>query len=195
MENKRVGAQTRMRILDKRPRLQRRSLLRGAGAGAVSITFVPAIAQAAVGVQKAEEITRQLPHLTDGTARTLVRMARDIYPHDRVADKYYIQALLPYDQVVGHDEALRELLFDGVEDLNGRAQRRHDAAYADLRRENERVTLLREIEATPFFARVQGDLVTAFYNNKAIWPLFGFEGSSWERGGYVDRGFDDLDWL
>ena len=38
-------------------------------------------------------------------------------------------------------------------------------------------------------------LVTGFYDNKAVWPLFGYEGSSWEKGGYLNRGFDDIDWL
>ena len=33
------------------------------------------------------------------------------------------------------------------------------------------------------------------YDNKTLFPLFGYEGSSWEKGGYVNRGFDDIDWL
>ena len=60
---------------------------------------------------------------------------------------------------------------------------------------DERVALLKDIEATPFLKKVQGDLVTGLYNNKKLWPLFGYEGSSWEKGGYVNRGFDDIDWL
>jgi hypothetical protein len=27
------------------------------------------------------------------------------------------------------------------------------------------------------------------------WAHFGYEGSSYEMGGYFDRGFQDLDWL
>ena len=48
---------------------------------------------------------------------------------------------------------------------------------------------------TPFFQTVRSGLVTGLYNNKALWPLFGYEGSSWQKGGYVDRGFADIDWL
>ena len=33
------------------------------------------------------------------------------------------------------------------------------------------------------------------YYLPAVWALLGFEGSSVEFGGYVDRGFDDIDWL
>ena len=46
-----------------------------------------------------------------------------------------------------------------------------------------------------FFKKIQGDLVTGLYNNKELWPLFGYEGSSWQKGGYLTRGFNDLDWL
>jgi len=28
-----------------------------------------------------------------------------------------------------------------------------------------------------------------------VWPKFGYEGSSSERGGYINRGFDDINWL
>ena len=46
---------------------------------------------------------------------------------------------------------------------------------------------------TPDFVR--GGLVTGLYNQKAVWPIFGYEGSSFEFGGYIDRGFDDINWL
>ena len=28
-----------------------------------------------------------------------------------------------------------------------------------------------------------------------VWAHIGYEGSSFERGGYLQRGFDDIDWL
>ena len=33
------------------------------------------------------------------------------------------------------------------------------------------------------------------YRNREVWQLVGYEGSSVEYGGYIDRGFDDIDWL
>ena len=38
-------------------------------------------------------------------------------------------------------------------------------------------------------------LVTDLYNQKEIWPIFGYEGESFSQGGYIYRGFDDIDWL
>ncbi len=46
-----------------------------------------------------------------------------------------------------------------------------------------------------FSRRLRGDLIVSLYNNKEVWPKFGYEGSSAEHGGYINRGFADIDWL
>ena len=51
--------------------------------------------------------------------------------------------------------------------------------------ENERVALLQQIEQTAFFQKVRGDSVVSLYNQKEVWPKFGYEGSSAEHGGYT----------
>jgi hypothetical protein len=28
-----------------------------------------------------------------------------------------------------------------------------------------------------------------------VWPIFGYEGESYSKGGYIKRGFDDIDWI
>ena len=57
------------------------------------------------------------------------------------------------------------------------------------------LALLRDIEGAEFFRFVRGVTVVTLYNDHEVWDLLGYEGSSYEKGGYVDRGFDDLDWL
>jgi hypothetical protein len=61
--------------------------------------------------------------------------------------------------------------------------------------EGDRLALLKNIETSGFFQKVRGNLVTGIYNNKGVWPIFGYEGESASKGGYIDRGFNDLDWL
>ncbi|HMH74595.1 MAG TPA: gluconate 2-dehydrogenase subunit 3 family protein, partial [Bradyrhizobium sp.] len=51
------------------------------------------------------------------------------------------------------------------------------------------------IEQTDFFKKVRSDLVVSLYNQEELWPKFGYEGSSAEHGGYIKRGFNDIDWL
>lgn len=55
--------------------------------------------------------------------------------------------------------------------------------------------MLRVAEQTAFFKKCRGDLVVSLYNQPAVWAKLGYEGSSAEHGGYIHRGFDDIDWL
>ena len=72
---------------------------------------------------------------------------------------------------------------------------RHKVAYAQVPWEADRVVLLQGIEQTDFFKKVRSDLVVSLYNQEELWPKFGYEGSSAEHGGYIKRGFNDIDWL
>ena len=38
---------------------------------------------------------------------------------------------------------------------------------------------------------MRGGLVVGLYNNKEVWPLFGYKGESFSKGGYIDRGFNE----
>jgi hypothetical protein len=128
--------------------------------------------------------------LRPATMATLVQMARDIYPHDRLADRYYAAA------VKAHDTAeQQEMIESGVAALDALAVRRSRPSYAETGWEADRVAMLREIETTPFFQAVRGGLITSLYNNPEVWPHFGYQGESYSQGGYIDRGFDDIDWL
>jgi hypothetical protein len=83
----------------------------------------------------------------------------------------------------------------GVATLDDLARGKHGTGYADVGWEAERVALLRQIETSPFFQTVRGGLVVSLYNQKEVWPAFGYEGESASKGGYVRRGFDDIAWL
>jgi len=37
--------------------------------------------------------------------------------------------------------------------------------------------------------------VVSLYNQHDVWTKLGYEGPSWEKGGYLERGFNDIDWL
>jgi hypothetical protein len=178
-----------MREVDRRTRVSRRVFLRG------SATAVPAAAIAGAGLGASQAWADGAQNLKPSTMITLVVMARDIYPHDRIADAYYVKAILPFDAVAGSDPKLRGLLEDGVLRLDSDAQDRHQLNYAQVPWEEQRVAILKGIELTAFFKKVHGDLIVSFYNQKELWPKFGYEGASADKGGYIHRGFDDIDWL
>ncbi|WP_354673933.1 gluconate 2-dehydrogenase subunit 3 family protein [Cupriavidus alkaliphilus] len=181
-----------MRTLVKQPTVTRRGFLRGSGLAAIGVTV---ITPAALAQPPRNALTASFRALGPATARTLVVMSRDVFPHDKLSDRYYTDAIAPLEKAAVGDQKTRVLLQQGVTALDAAARERFGKPYAEIAREADRVTLLRTIEETPFFQKVRGELVTGLYNNKVVWPLLGYEGSSWEKGGYLQRGFNDIDWL
>ena len=132
----------------------------------------------------------EVAHLKPETFGTLVQMARDIYPHDRLADKFYATTMKAHDTA---DAAAG--VEEGVAALNALAVSAGHPSYVDTGWEADRVGLLKQIEGTPFFGAVRGSMVVGLYNQPEVWPHFGYEGESYSKGGYLDRGFNDIDWL
>lgn len=129
------------------------------------------------------------------TMQTLIQMARDIFPHDRFPDRIYAVAVKPYDEASVEDADLRELIESGVTQLNELANEQHGSGYAEVGWEADRNALLKQAESSPLFQKMRGDLVVSIYNNHDVWNILGYEGESFSKGGYVERGFDDLEWL
>jgi hypothetical protein len=181
-----------MRRLPARPLVDRRGFLGRGGLAAIGVTVVPV---AALTLAPVNLYAQTFNVLGADVGKTLIRIARDVFPHDRLSDKYYAAAVAGYDGASAKDPKFKSLVIEGVTALDASATSAYGQRYADVPEEPRRVALLRKIEPTPFFQRVKGDLVLGLYNNKDVWPLLGYEGSSAEKGGYLKRGFDDIDWL
>ena len=132
----------------------------------------------------------EVEHLQPSTMATLIQMARDIYPHDHVADNFYAAAVKGYDT-----PEMKDTIEAGITALDAAAQGKGFGSYVDTGWERDRVDMLRAMENSPFFQTIRGGLVTGLYNQKEVWPLFGYEGESYSQGGYIDRGFDDITWI
>jgi hypothetical protein len=179
-----------MREVDRRGKYSRRIFLQGA---ATAVPVVAVAASAGIGIEDAW--AADATTLTPATLKTLVKVARDIYPHDFLVDSYYITAIKPWDGKAAKDPAVKAMLEDGVRRLDQDAKDRHKVAYVQVPWEADRIVLLQGIEQTDFFKSVRSDLIASLYNQEAVWPKFGYEGSSAEHGGYINRGFADIDWL
>lgn len=133
--------------------------------------------------------------LQPATMATLVQMARDLYPHDKFGDELYAIAVQGHDDKAAGDADFKKMMEEGVSNLNSLAEAAGHPSYVDTGWESDRVALLRSIEGDGFFQTMRGGLVVSLYNQPAVWSLLGYEGSSFEKGGYLDRGFDDVNWL
>jgi hypothetical protein len=179
-----------MREVDRRGKYSRRIFLQGV---ATTVPVVAVTASAGLGIEDAW--ANEATTLTPDTMKTLVKVARDIYPHDFLVDSYYITAIKPWDGKAAKDPAVKAMIENGVQRLDQDAKDRHKAAYVQIPWETDRIALLQGIEQTDFFKSMRSDLAVSLYNQEALWPKFGYEGSSAEHGGYINRGFADIDWL
>ena len=130
--------------------------------------------------------------LDEHTAKTLLKMSRHLYPSPSIDDDQYARTVEGLDAKAKSDRALAKLLQDGVASLDASAQ----GKWLDASDEVSLQTL-KGMEATPFFQTVRGSLVGADgpYNLPAVWKKLGYQGSSWQFGGYLNRGFGDIAWL
>lgn len=127
--------------------------------------------------------------IDEAGATRLMAMIRTLYPHDRLGDVFYADALAGVVTKAEGDEQLHTLLTVDARKLDEATTHR----FADLK-EPDRVQVLRSIEDTPFFKRVANEMLVAFYNNKKLWPEFEYQGASYDQGGYIRRGFQDAAW-
>jgi hypothetical protein len=130
------------------------------------------------------------PTATPETRRTLVRLLRAAYPHPRFPDGPYERTA---DAILEQSETalwLRIALTQGLDSLDAKAggsfvELDDDAAYK----------LLLDIENVHFFTFIRATAVVTLYEDPETLELLGYEGPAYDKGGYLHRGFDDLDWL
>jgi hypothetical protein len=130
--------------------------------------------------------------LDEHTAMTLVQMCRYLYPHNAIEDTQYRKIVEEFDKKASADSTFAQLLRDGVASLDAASH----GKWLDISDE-DKLQALKSMETTPFFQTVRGAIVspTGLYNQPAVWKQLGYEGSSWQFGGYLNRGFDDISWL
>lgn len=131
--------------------------------------------------------------LTAAQQGTLLRMLQDIYPHpDLLQLSHYEAIAATVLKSAEADAEAAKALTDGLGKIEEQAQVLFGAAYTDIGDPDTREGLLRHFQNEGFFQTVRWTAYFGIYDNKDIWPLFGYQGSSVEHGGYIDRGFSDI---
>ena len=131
----------------------------------------------------------QLPG-SDRARRVLVRLLRVAYPHERFPDGPYERTAAAIEDAARADAADDRALTQGLAGLD-RAAGGDFLALDDAAAE----AVLRDRADEYFFRRIRSTAVVALYDDAEVWTLLGYEGPSFDQGGYLHRGFADLDWL
>ena len=61
--------------------------------------------------------------------------------------------------------------------------------------EMRRIAVLTDLQTTPFFAALRAATLEVLYRSPEVFSMVGYGGSAIEQGGYINRGFADIDWL
>jgi hypothetical protein len=119
--------------------------------------------------------------LSGQATATITAVARAMYPHDALPDEVYARV----SDTLAEAADSRPVIDFGVAGLAGFAEKSPV----------EQAQALREIEGSEFFELVRSTAIVEIYSDPRTWAAFGYEGPSFDKGGYLDRGFNDLDWL
>ena len=119
--------------------------------------------------------------LSEHALETTLRVARVMFPHDMLPD-------VAYAKVVKALEAEGETVAAGVAALDD------PTPFLELDPEAQ-LAAITAAEGSAFVELVKSTAVVELYDNPLVWKAFGYEGPSVHLGGYINRGFDDLDWL
>ena len=166
--------------------LARREFLKGSGvlmgtlaAGTVLASLAPSPVWAL-----------ELKTLSKAEGETLMAMGRVLYPHKKLPDAVYALLAKDLDAKAAGDATAATQIRDGVKSLDQAAGGSFAKAAAP-----RKLQIVKAMEGQPFFNTVRGQCVTSLYDNDMAFAALGYPGSSWEKGGYITRGFQDLKWL
>src|ERR1700752_4409698 len=116
-----------MREVDRRSKYDRRVFLKGA-ATAVPVAAVVTGTGLGIGEAWAEDATA----LSPATLKTLVKVAREIYPHDILVDSYYITAVNSWDGKAEKGRTAKAMIEGRLGRFGQTARERHKVPYAEV---------------------------------------------------------------
>ena len=157
-------------------KLSRRSLMSSASALAIMSCIGSKTALAHLNIAS-----------TDQDRELVASVVRAMFPHDRFPDGPYLRTADAIIKKANGSAGLALTLRAGLIDLRANSFGSMSKASA--------TKYLKSIEGSGFFSLVHGSTVTGLYTDSEVHQILGYEGASFDQGGYINRGFNDLDWL
>lgn len=177
-------------MLGKASRLTRRSFLVGAVQGGLGAYLAWAGGLFLPWTRPGIAHGADLAVLSDKEAEAMLAMTRQLYPHPGLGNRFYWVVVEGIDKEMSGNADLAARIRQGFASMG----EVFGIEFRELSKGNQ-IRAMKEVEDTPFFSDMLSKTTYYFYDNSEVWPYFGYEGSSWEHGGYIDGGFNDADWV
>jgi hypothetical protein len=173
-------------VHEQGPKISRRDILR-TGSSAVLVPLAAALGLTAP-VQPAHAGARAIDFksLDPAQARLLLSVTRTLFPHDFLPDEQYLKIVAAIDAKAAADQRVGMMVKAALAVFPS-----NFSATDEIKREE----YLRTLDGSPFFDLAYQETMGGLYRDPAVTALLGYEGSSVEYGGYLQRGFDDISWL
>lgn len=140
---------------------------------------------------RAEDIEAlKLDYLDVSSGLLLAQVCRLLFPHEKLSDKVYLDVVADVDADMAGSESRRTMIQQIPLALRQKAG-------GDWHNKNveQQLEILTSFQREEWFKYLRNRTAQSLYRNPQVWKLVGYEGSSIEQGGYLHRGFDDIDWL
>lgn len=130
-----------------------------------------------------------LTHADQHQADVIMALAKTLYPHKTLPDAVYALAVKDVDAKMS-DAHTADLVKGGVARLD---QVSGDKWLSIT--DAQRTAIVTAHQGDPFVQLVRAQCITSLYNNDMAFAHFGYQGEAFSKGGYLRRGFNDLNWL
>jgi hypothetical protein len=150
----------------------------GVASGSLGISMLRSSAAWAASANTADDLV------------TMGRFAQLLFPHDGLADSVYGDVISQVLAMTAADPSTEGLLTAAEVALNG-AQ---ESSWAEIDKASQ-LAAMHSLEDEAFFAGIREMVRYRLYYHPELWKHIDYPGSSKEHGGYLHRGFDDIDWL
>jgi hypothetical protein len=118
------------------------------------------------------------------------RLAQLLFPHAGLATEVYAEVVGEVLAITAADPATDGILSVAEDALNTSLGK----AWATAT-EAEQLSALTALQNEAFIVGIRETVRFRLYDNAGLWQHINYPGSSKEHGGYINRGFDDIDWL
>jgi hypothetical protein len=129
----------------------------------------------------------QIAHTEKADPAILAALIRELFPHDGLEESFYAGLTGAVSAGLAGKQQEYDFFVSALDDAAG-------GSWVRLEPEARRMVLGR-FQSETFFSTLRNNANAVMYVQPEVWALLGYRGNALAQGGYLNRGFNDIDWL